>query len=133
MPATGGSIESINLNGRNFAVAADSDAQIKYGGSNNDVAANGNNTARILKTSEPWSISDASVEVDPDNGDQVFLQGIADGNGWASCTITLASGAILQGDGTITGDLATSTANATASLSLMGTGVLTEQAGGVLF
>jgi len=51
MAATGGSIESITMDGREFAVAADAESQRKLGGFENEVQANGNGTARIIKIS----------------------------------------------------------------------------------
>jgi hypothetical protein len=127
MAQTGGSVESITLQGRTFAVAADADANVKLGGFTNEVAANGDGSARQLKTREPWSISDLAVAIDPDNGDHEFLQDISDAQVFAPVTITYASGAVYQGSGQITGDLQVSTANTTAGLSLMGTGTLTKQ------
>ena len=48
MPAVGGSIESVTLNGRPFPVAADAEAQRKLGGWENEVQANGDGfTARL--------------------------------------------------------------------------------------
>ncbi len=45
MAAVGGSIESVTLDGRTFAVAADAEAQRKLGGFENEVQANGDGTA----------------------------------------------------------------------------------------
>jgi len=41
MASVGGSIESITLGGREFAVAADAESQRKLGGWENEVQANG--------------------------------------------------------------------------------------------
>ncbi len=127
MSQVGGSIESITLAGQTFAVAADADANVKLGGFTNELAANGDGSSRQLKTREPWSIADLTVSIDADNGDHESLQEVADGQVFVPVTITYASGAIYQGSGQITGDLQVSTANATAGLSLMGTGTLTKQ------
>lgn len=127
MPATGGSIESVTLDGRNFPVAADAEAQRKLGGFENEVQANGNGTARIIKTRVPLSIDGLTIEVDDDRGDHEFLQSLSNRNDFFPVAITYASGATYQGRATITGELQASSQNATAAVSLMGPGVLTKQ------
>ena len=127
MPATGGSIESVTLDGRNFPVAADAEAQRKLGGFENEVQANGNGTARLIKTRVPLSIDGLTIEVDDDRGDHEFLQGLSNRNDFFPIAITYASGAVYQGTAQITGELQSSSQNATAAVSLMGPGVLTKQ------
>lgn len=125
--ATGGSIESVTFAGRTFSVAFDADSQRKLGGFENEVASNGDGTARLLKTRVSWMLGDLTVSIDDLAGDPEFLQDLADGNDFFAVTISYASGAIYQGTGQIEGEVQTSSANATAALSLMGTGVLSLQ------
>jgi len=127
MPATGGSIESVTLDGRNFPVAADAEAQRKLGGFENEVQANGNGTARLIKTRVPLSIDGLTIEVDDDRGDHEFLQELSNRNDFFPVAITYASGATYQGQAQITGELQASSQNATAAVSLMGPGILTKQ------
>lgn len=127
MATVGGSIQECSIAGRVFAVAADADVTVKLGGASNDVQANGNGTARQIKTIEAWSISGLNVEIDNNRADHDFLQGIADGNEYVSITLTYADGNTRQGKGTITGGLEGSSQNATASLNLMGEGKLELQ------
>lgn len=127
MAETGGSVESVTLDGRTFAVAADADVNMKLGGFENEVSANGDGSARIVKLRVPWSLADIAVSIDPDNGDFEFIQALADGNDFFACTIVEASGKIWQGNGQITGEPTRSLQNTTAALGLMGTGKLTPQ------
>lgn len=127
MAAVGGSIESISLAGRNFAVAADAEAQRKLGGFENDVQANGDGNARIIKTRVPLSIDGLTLEVDDDRGDHEYLQTLANATDFFAIAITYASGATYQGRAQITGELQASSQNATAAVSLMGPGLLTKQ------
>lgn len=127
MSATGGSIQSVTLDGRQFAVAADADAQRKLGGFENDTQANGDGSARSVKTRVPWSLNGITVEVDDDRGDHEFLQALADRPGEFPCAVRYASGAVYQGSGGITGELASGSQNATSPLALMGSGKLTPQ------
>ena len=127
MTAIGGSVESISMRGRLFPVAADAEVNVKLGGFENEVQANGNGTARQVKTRVPWSLDGATIEVDHDRGDHEFLQEIADGQEYVPITITLASGATWQGTGTITDELQVSSQSTLASVSLMGNGKLTQQ------
>ena len=62
MGAIGGSIESVILAGRQFPVAADTEVQRKLGGFNNEVQANGDGSARVIKTREPWMLDGITVE-----------------------------------------------------------------------
>lgn len=127
MAAVGGSIESVSLNGRSFAVAADAEAQRKLGGFENEVQANGDGNARLVKTRVPLSISGLTIEVDDARGDHEFLQDLSNTNDFFPVAITYASGVTYQGRAQITGEFQASSQNATASVSLMGPGLLTKQ------
>ena len=127
MAAVGGSIESVTLDGRSFAVAADAEAQRKLGGFENEVQANGDGTARLIKTRVPLGIDGLTVEIDDDRGDHEFLQELTNRNDFFPIALTYASGITYQGTAQITGETQASSQNATASISLMGPGVLTKQ------
>lgn len=127
MAAVGGSIESITLDGRNFAVAADAEAQRKLGGFENEVQANGDGTARLIKTRVPLSLDGLTLEIDDDRADQEFLQELSNRNDFFPLVISYASGNDYQGTTQIVGETQTSSQNATAAVSLMGPGVLTKQ------
>lgn len=127
MAAVGGSIESITLEGRGFAVAADAEAQRKLGGFENEVQANGDGTARLIKTRVPLSIDGLTVEIDDDRADQEFLQELSNRNDFFPVVISYASGNDYQGSAQIVGETQASSQNATAAVSLMGPGVLTKQ------
>jgi len=127
MSAVGGSIESLTLDGREFPVAADAEAQRKLGGFENEVQANGDGTARLIKTRVPLSLDGMTLETDDDRGDQEFLQELSDRNDFFAIAITYASGAVYQGTAQIVGETQTSSQNATTAVSLMGPGILTKQ------
>ena len=80
MPAVGGPIESVSIDGRNFPVAADADTNRKIGGDENEIQPNGDGSARIIKTKVPWKVDGLTVSVDDFLGDHEFLQGISDKN-----------------------------------------------------
>jgi len=126
MATIGGSIESISLRGRIFAVAADAEANRKLGGFENEVQANGDGTARIIKTRIPLSLDGLTVHVDDARGDHEFLQELANAKDYFAISITYASGLTYAGRAIITGELQASSQNATASVSLMGPGELTK-------
>jgi hypothetical protein len=123
----GGSIESITLDGRTFSVAADAEAQRKLGGFENEVQANGDGTARMIKTRVPLVLDGLTLDIDDTNGDHEFLQALADGNSFFAIAITYASGEVYQGTAQITGEMQVSSQNATAAVNLMGPGLLTKQ------
>ncbi len=125
--ATGGSIESIAVRGRLFPVAADADAGIKLGGFENEVQANGDGSARQVKTRIPWSLDGVSLAVDHTKDDLAFLQEVANDQDNVTIAVTLASGDVFHGRGTITGEVKLQTQNTTAALGFMGPGKLTKQ------
>ena len=127
MAAVGGSIEDITIDGRSFPVPADQAANLKTGGFESDVQANGNGSGRKIVTRIPWSISDLAVEIDHDRADLEFLQERAKEPGFVACTITFASEATWEGDGTVTGEVQFDSQTSTATIALMGQGVATQQ------
>jgi len=124
---TGGSIESVTLDGRTFSVAADADASIKLGGFENEMQPNGDGTARLIKTRVPFGTDGLAIAVDDDNGDHEFIQALADRKALFPLTLTLASGAIWQGTGQIVGEVPRSSQNTTIPINLAGTGKLSRQ------
>lgn len=127
MAAVGGSIESVALDGRTFSVAADAEAQRKLGGFENEVQANGDGTARVIKTRVPLMIDGLTLSVDDSRGDHEFLQTLANRKDFFPISLTYASGSTYQGRAIITGELQASSQNATAAVSLSGPGILTRQ------
>lgn len=127
MTAIGGSITSLNIDGRLFAVASDSDSTRDLGGSKNEVQPNGNGTVRLVKTVGPWMLEGIAVEIDDSRNDHEFLQERANSNTLFAVSITYASGLVYQGVGQLTGDLKTASQAQTAAINLMGQGELTQQ------
>lgn len=127
MAATGGSIESVTLDGREFPAAADAEAQRKLGGFENELQPNGDGSARIIKSRVPWSLDGLTVEVDDGRGDHEFLQELANRNVEFPIAVTFVSGITYQGAGQIVGEMQVSSQNATGAVSLMGSGNLTPQ------
>lgn len=127
MAAVGGSIESITLASRNFAVAADAEAERKLGGFENEVQANGDGTARLIKTRVPLSISGLTVEIDDFRGDAEYLQSLANLPDFFPISITYASGVVYQGRAQLVDENTSSSQSATAEISLSGPGILTRQ------
>lgn len=127
MAAIGGSVESVMMDGRIFPVAADADTQRKLGGFENDVQANGDGTGRLIKTRVPLSITGLTVEIDDSQGDHEFLQRLMNRNDYFPFAITYASGVTYQGRAQITGEVQVSNNAQTASINIMGPGILTKQ------
>lgn len=127
MSAVGGSVQDVTIRGRLFSVAADADVTIRSGGYTNEAQANGDGTARLVKTRTTWALEGVVVAIDHDRGDLEFLQEIANSKDFHAISITLASNVTYQGRGTVTGDLGAGTQNATATVSLTGPGELTQQ------
>lgn len=127
MTAVGGPIADLTLKGRYFSVAEDAESNRKLGGYENEVQMNGDKTGRLIKTLVPWGADGLTVSVDDDNGDQEYLQNLANLNDFFEITVGYVSGAIWQGNGQIVGEIANSSKNATATVALQGTGTFTKQ------
>lgn len=127
MAPVGGSIESVTLDGRTFSVPADAESQRKLGGFENEVLSNGDGTARQIKTRVPLSIDGLTVAIDDSNGDDEFLQALANRNDFWPVAITYASGEVYQGSCQLVGEMPTGSQAASKAISLAGPGVLTRQ------
>jgi hypothetical protein len=123
----GGSIESVSIKGRIFAVASDAECTRKLGGFENEIQVNGNGTTRTVKTRVAWALDGLSIVMDDDRGDQEFLQEVANGKEDVPIAITFASNVTYQAQGTITGEVPASSQNATGAISLGGPGELSKQ------
>ena len=89
--------------------------------------ANGDGTARIIKTRVPLSLDGLTLVVDDSRGDHEFLQGLADRSDFWPLAITYASGVTYGGTGQIVSEMQFSSQASTAQLSLSGPGKLTRQ------
>ena len=127
MAIIGGSIESITIAGREFAVTADADAGRKLGGSENEIQMNGNGTGRIIKSPVPSGLTGLVVSCDDTRGDQEFLNGIKNGNDFVPVAPTYASGVTYQGTAIITGELSFSNQSSTCAFDMQGAGEFTQQ------
>lgn len=127
MTALGGSIESVAIRGRLFPVASDAEANIKTGGFEAEVQANGDGTARKILTRMPWSISGLQIEVDDNRADHEFLQEMSAEKDWVPIELTLASGVTWQARGTVSGEHDRSTKSTTATVTLSGPGEVAQQ------
>jgi len=127
MPAIAGSMESITIDGRSFAVTADADTSRKLGGFENEVQSNGDGTARTVKTRVPWSLTGVVIEIDDTAGDQEFLQSLQNSNRNVPITATYVSGVSYQATGQVVGEVVFSNQSSSASLDLSGSGEMTPQ------
>jgi hypothetical protein len=125
--SVGGSVEGVSVAGREFSVATDADTQRKLGGFENDVEANGDGSARIIKTRVPFKLDGLVLNVDDDNGDHEFLQDLANSNRFFTLSITYVSGATYQGTAQLTGELQFSSQKTTATVGFMGPSALVKQ------
>jgi hypothetical protein len=122
-----GSIESVSIDSRGFAVAADADSNRKLGGFENEMQPNGNGTVRQIKTRVPWNLDGIALSLDDANDDQQFLQDRADAFNEVAISITYANGETYSGSGNVTGEVQGSSQNGTATVSLSGSKRLARQ------
>ncbi len=123
-----GSIESVEIAGRGFAVAADADSGRSLGGFTVEVQPNGDGSARIVATRIPWKVGGLTVQIDDDRGDLEFLQDVVDAKEFVPITVTYASGISYGGLGIPVGEFDAASMAGTAPLELKGPKKLTPQA-----
>lgn len=123
MTAIGGDIESVSLDGREFAVASENDAARQLGGFSNEVKMNGNSTFRVSQKRMPSKIDSLELSCDNDSEDQEFLQRKADAGEAMVTVITYADGNSYEGSMVITGEVEYSNAESTCTLTLEGAGL----------
>lgn len=124
--ATGGSIESVSLAGRVFAVAADADTQRKLGGWENEVQMNGDGSGRLIKTRVAAQFAGLQLSVDDARGDDEFLTEIKNGRDFVPGVVTYASGQSYSGLLQIVGEYVYNSQASTATVDLHGPGSLTR-------
>ena len=127
MAATGGSLESLNIHGRNFSVAGDAAASRMIGGGSNEVQINGNGSVRLVTTRTAWKITGIEVSVDNDNEDQEYIQGVIDSKVLGVMNLVHAGGTTYTGTGTVTGDFEVDTQKTTATIEISGSNKLVKQ------
>lgn len=127
MPAIGGSIESVTLAGRRFAVAADADSNRKLGNPENATEPNGDGSSRLIKTRVSWMLDSITISIDDSLGDAEYLSDLATLKSYFTCLITYASGISYEGQGQLVDEVQTGSATTTAPIKLSGTGQLTRQ------
>ena len=125
--STGGSIQSISINRRLFAVTADADSNRDLGGFTVEISSNGDGSARQKKTRKPWKLDGVTVQIDNNRSDLEFLQDFADGADFGPIVISYVDGNSYSGVGKIVGDIQASSDNATADLSFSGPFKLEKQ------
>ena len=126
MPAVGGPLESVTINGRTFSVAQDSGVTMDLGGDTNSIEMNGDGTGRFIKERRPFLNESINVEIDHDRDDLQFLKTIQQGKETVPVSMTLVEGSVYSGAGIITDPVVLATDKATAEIKLSGTD-LTKQ------
>jgi hypothetical protein len=127
MPPVGGSVISVSIGGRQFAVPADAAITIKVGGNENELPSNGDGTSRLIKTRVPGMLTGIVLSIDDSQQDFEYLQSVADSNVLTTIVAELASGAIWTGNGIIVGELPTDTQATTATFDFHCEGALVQQ------
>jgi len=127
MAPIGGSIEAVTLDGRTFPATTDADAQIKLGGWENEVQANGDGSTRLVKTRVPNGITGLVLSIDQSRGDSEFLQDLQDLKGYFAASLTLAGGSVWQGVMQIVDETVFNTQASTANVAVMGEGRMSRQ------
>lgn len=127
MAATGGSVESVTIAGREFPATADADVSRKLGGFEGSLSPNGNGTARKILTRVTPQFTGIVVECDDARGDQEFAQAVADNPEMVPVFVTYLTGAVYQGSGTIVGELVHNNQASTLSFDIGGEGTFTKQ------
>lgn len=119
--AGGGSIESITIKGRRFAVDAEADMELNLGGFINEVKPNGDGSSRTIKSRRLAMAKGGALSVDNDRGDNEFLQEVANETSGVDVDITLVDGTVYSGNMSISGEFSYKTKDSLCEIELTGT------------
>ena len=120
-----GPLETVSVDGREFQAVGDASPDRILGGYTAEVLINGNQkTHRTLLTPIPWSMADSEFECNDELGDQEYLAAKQASSDDKEFVYTYASGAVYQGVGALTGDLAQKGMTETVSFGSGGSGEL---------
>ncbi len=128
MGAIGGSLGSISLSGRAFAVDGDADVAQALKAFENEIKVNGDGKLRLIRKRVVQKLEGIPVAIDDAQGDLEFLSDLndnGDGNvdGLFGVVVVMPSGAIYAGRGQFVGDVMRQTGEATAELTIHLTGM----------
>lgn len=121
MAGVGGPIKGIYIDGRNFGVDGEVDAQFFPGGFTNEVKPNGDGTQRLVKSIKPSELNDIPIVIDDSRGDEEFLQKVMNKHEFVQISFTTINGDVFSGLGQIVGDAYTSKKEQTKTVSFQGT------------
>lgn len=130
MPHGGGPVRELSLSGRNFIVAGDSEGNRILGGDQNTIVANRSGSeivASLQKEIVAWKDGPFNVLCDDENGDQEFLQELADRNVLFPIVIVYWDGVVFNGTGQIIDEIAKSSKTGLTPITLSGTGKYKKQ------
>jgi hypothetical protein len=123
MSATGGSVPSISLSGRSFAVDAEADLGQMFKKFENEVKANGNGSLRLIRKAIPQVLDGIGLSIDDSLNDMEYLNdlndnGDGDPDGMFNVTVVMPSGAIYSGRGQFIGDIKKQTQESMAEVTI---------------
>lgn len=123
--AVGGDIKRVSIAGTFYSVASGTSVAIQLGGDKNAIETNGDRTARLLKTTVPWSVTGLTISLHEDGTFQK-LESVKNLSGLVPITIEKWDGSSLTGQGQIVDEMTENTDKNTADVSLSGTQTLTK-------
>ncbi len=127
MANVAGSLKTIAIKSRLFAVAGDVDAKFNLGGRENEIQTNGDNTVCVVQTVMASDIGGLKLRIDDKRRDQEFLTSVRDSGDLVPVVVTKASGLTYSGKMQIIGKIETSTKDQTAEIQLSGEPLKLEQ------
>jgi hypothetical protein len=119
--ATGGPIESINIDGRRFAVDGEVDAALALQGYTNEVKPNGDRTVRLVKSVKPGRFNSIPIVIDDARDDESFIQTVMDNLALVNVSVTDVNGNTWSGLAQIVEDPETSKKEGTKEINVHGT------------
>lgn len=127
MTARGGPTQEIDFDGDTFICGGEADPDVAAGGGENDIIPNGDNkTARWIHKTGLWGYIGLEIQLDQDSDDRSRLNAVKL-RGECSVTITESNGDVFMGTGGISGEPSIKPSGASATIDVMGPGVLKKQ------
>ena len=115
-----GALESININGRRFAIDGEVDGAIALAGFINEVKPNGDGSFRQIKSRKTGRLNSIPIVMDDTRDDEEFIQSVIDSMDFVTIAVTKVDGTVYKGTMQIVEDPESSTKEGTKELSFMG-------------
>ncbi|WP_432631798.1 hypothetical protein [Brachyspira sp.] len=120
MAAVGGPIRDVTIEGRTFQVDGENEVEMFLGGWTNEVVANGDGSARLIKSPKAGQANKLPLVIDDSRGDEAFIQEIMNRHEFIKISFTDINEHVYAGEMQLVGDAMTNKRTMIKEIDLQG-------------